>query len=82
MQLARVLAFAGAIFGGSTACNDHNPTVVFPVDAGEGGKIEAGASPDGGGIIDVSTPVDVGIDRKVDLHQVVDGPAPFDGVGG
>jgi hypothetical protein len=93
MRLARVLALAGAILGGTTACNDHNPTVVFTGDAGASGKSETGSPQDSGGNHDggaadvaIATDngaasVDVGIDRAVDLNQVVDGPAPVDGAG-
>ena len=48
MRIARVLAVTTLVLGGSAACNDHNPKVVFTTDAGIDGKTEAGAPQDTG----------------------------------
>jgi hypothetical protein len=71
------LALAGAILGGTTACNDHNPTVVFTGDAGGSGKSEAGSpqdsggNHDGGGAADVAIAADVG-SQSIDALLAVD----------
>jgi hypothetical protein len=46
MRIATVLALSALLLGGFVACNDHNPKVVFPTDAGSIVKLEAGASQD------------------------------------
>jgi hypothetical protein len=48
------------VLGGITACSDHNPTVVFTVDAAAG-KSEAGTSQDGGGSHDAGTAAEVAV---------------------
>jgi hypothetical protein len=48
------------VLGGITACSDHNPTVVFTVDAAAG-KSDAGTSQDGGGSHDGGTAAEVAV---------------------
>jgi hypothetical protein len=66
MRLARILLGTWLVFGGLTACSDHNPTVVFVTDAAAAGKSEAGSpqdsvgSHDGGGAAEVAIAVDAG----------------------
>jgi hypothetical protein len=94
MRLARALALAGAILGGTTACDDHNPTVVFTGDAGGSGKSEAGSPQDsgnghdGGVAADVAVATDFGgqsldaplaVDVAPDVNPIVlDGAASVD----
>jgi hypothetical protein len=76
MRLARILLGTWLVFGGLTACSDHNPTVVFVTDAAAAGKSEAGSpqdsvgSHDGGGGAEVAVAVDAGgplVDVAIDL---------------
>jgi hypothetical protein len=66
MRLARILLGTWLVFGGLTACSDHNPTVVFVGDAAADGKSEAGSPQDsvgghdGGGAAEVVVAVDAG----------------------
>jgi hypothetical protein len=67
------------VLGGITACSDHNPTVVFTVDAAAG-KSEAGTSQDGGGSHDGGTGAEVAVAPDgggpvADVPTAVDLPA-------
>ena len=64
------------VLGGITACSDHNPTVVFTVDAAAG-KSEAGTSQDGGGSHDAGTAAEVAV-APDGGGPVADVPTAFD----
>lgn len=81
------------VLGGIAACSDHNPTVVFTVDAAAG-KSEAGASQDGGGRLDGGTAADAAVatdsggpvvdvpsavDLAPDANRIIDLANPLDG---
>jgi hypothetical protein len=93
MRVARVLAVTSLVLGGLAGCNDHNPNVVFPTDAGVDGKTEAGApqdagtSHDGAAAAEVATAADVGTqgtdarlaaDVTPDANQGIDVASPVD----
>jgi hypothetical protein len=61
MRLARILLGTWLVFGGLTACSDHNPTVIFATDAATGGKIDVGTSQDGGGSHDGGAAAEVAV---------------------
>ena len=65
MRLVRILLGTWLVFGGLTSCSDHNPTVVFKLDAGTAGKSEAGTSQDGGGSHDGGATAEVAVAADV-----------------
>jgi len=88
MRLARSLFGTWLVLGGITACSDHNPTVVFVVDAGVDGKSEAGSPQDGGGtghdggaFAEVAVAAEVGgsvVDVRPAVDQAPDANPPSD----
>jgi hypothetical protein len=76
MRLARILLGVWIVLGGITACSDHNPTVVFTVDAGTTAKSEAGTSQDGGGSHDGGTAAEAAV--VSDVGGVFDVSLPAD----
>lgn len=77
MRLALVLALAGSVLGGISACSDHHPTVVFKMDAAGDVKVEAGAAQDSGAGFDASAAADALIATD-GAGPIVDAPSAND----
>jgi len=70
MRSARYLVGAWLLLGGMAACSDHNPTVVFTVDAAA--KSEAGPAQDVGESYDGRPVAEVAVDLTPDANPITD----------
>jgi hypothetical protein len=77
MRLALILTLAGSVLGGMSACSDHDPTVVFKMDAAGDVKVEAGAPQDSGASFDAGSVADSAIVTD-GAGPVVDAPSAVD----